>query len=307
MRRIADSFSVGAILAVLIGIAAVLIAHFDQKTPHRRSADILVLGDSQLSFGAGPVLSEFFSRLPESCTIAARNNAARDTLSRRRFAMIGTRSTSLHSWVTTSGPAWNALCAKDKKWGVNASVWGTIKPPQKRYVQVGTGPDFQVCRLGRTPLQNLFSANYYTPKLLIAFFGGNGAARLARNPDAAKHDVAEFVRWLPSETRCIFMMTAPVYPARLNKQRRQAQAHLRDAFAAHGQRCTFVEGHTPQTRAAIEGRSIFFRRNEAGKVIDPYHASQGAAAIFLSLRRVDLCRALLVELMPGAVLKTADE
>lgn len=287
---------------VLAALAAAII--YRSLAPQPRSTlstEILVLGDSQLSFGAGPVLSAFFGDLPNQCRAHVDVPDAVDVLAGKRFAMIGTRSTSLQSWTTNAGRAWELLCHKDQRWGVNASTWGTVKPLSKRYVQIGEGAHFQFCRTPETPLQNLFATGYYAPALLMIFVGGNGAERLAGDPAMARRDVAALIADLPANTGCVFMMTAPVYPKTLNDQRVVAQANLRAAFARHGGRCAFVDGHTRATRAAIEGQSRFFRRREDGTVKDPYHANEEAAARFLEHRRGPLCRALVDQLRQGLV------
>ena len=281
---------------ITVGAFAVITEIRRQSDPSPLTTDILVLGDSQLSFGAGPVLSDFFSNLQAQCADTVTNKSDLSLLSNRRFAMIGTRSTSLQSWVNNDGRAWELLCHKDKKWGVNASAWGTVKPPERRYVQIGEGEDFQFCRLPETPLQNLFATGYYQPRLLMIFVGGNGAGRLARRPQAAHQDVQRFVRGLPPDTGCLFMMTAPVLSAEDNMVRGQAQANLRNAFAAPPATCSFVDGHTAATRAAIEGQVQYFKRDDAGKVTDPHHANAAAAAEFLAARRAPLCRAIVEQL-----------
>lgn len=283
------------LLAVAIGFLYRELAH-QPAVPSPRSTEILVLGDSQLSFGAGPFLTTFFGDLPNQCREHVTDPRDVAVLKGKRFAMIGTRSTSLQSWITNSGQAWELLCHKDKRWGVNASAWGTVKLPDKRYVQVGEGANFQFCKLPETPLQNLFATDYYAPELLMIFVGGNGAARLASSPTKAKQDVAAFLADLPHNTGCVFMMTAPVFSQAQNERRLAAQASLSAAFADHGDRCTFVEGHTPETRAAIEGKAQFFRQREDGTVKDPYHANEDAADRFLKLRRKSLCRALAGQL-----------
>lgn len=296
MNLKAKPFLVCAAVVLAALVAAIIYRTFTPQPRSTLSTEILVLGDSQLSFGAGPVLSAFFADLANQCRAHVDDPDAVDALAGKRFAMIGTRSTSLQSWTTNTGRAWELLCHKDKRWGVNASTWGTVKPPKKRYVQIGEGAHFQFCATPETPLQNLFATGYYTPELLMVFVGGNGAGRLARDPAQARRDVAAFVADLPRDTGCVFMMTAPVYPKALNDERLVAQANLRAAFAAHGGRCAFVDGHTPATRAAIEGQSQFFRRREDGTVKDPYHANEAAAARFLERRRGPLCRALADQL-----------
>ena len=288
-------FAVIVLLAVVAGfLYRNLIRQPTAASP--QSSEILVLGDSQLSFGAGPVFSTFFGDLPNQCRPHITDPRDLALLKDKRFAMIGTRSTSLQSWTSNRGRAWELLCHKDKRWGVNASVWGTLKPPKRRYVQIGEGANFQFCTRPETPLQNLFATGYYSPQLLMIFVGGNGAARLAHQPESAKQDVAAFLASLPENTGCVFMMTAPVLSKSLNDQRLVAQDSLRTAFADHGNRCAFVEGHTRETRKAIEGQVRFFRQREDGTVKDPYHANEGAAGLFLNARRKSLCHALVDQL-----------
>ncbi len=292
----------GAIVLLAISAAVVFREFSHQPVPHSpQASEIIVLGDSQLSFGAGPVLSRFFEDLPNQCRDHLAGTGDVTHLENKRFGMIGVRSTSLQSWTSRGGRAWELLCHKDKRWGVNASAWGTLKPPERRYIQIGEGEDFQFCRADATPLQHLFAAGYYHPELLMIFVGGNGAARLARDVAAAKQDVAAFLKDVPRQTSCVFMMTAPVYTPAQNAQRLAAQANLKAAFAAHGDHCTFVEGHTPETRASIEGQARFFRKREDGSVKDPYHANEEAAGLFLKFRKPALCRALSFQLQRRSV------
>ena len=290
LLRVAFFGCVGAGLAAAV---LVVLISFRWWTAVPRSAEILVLGDSQLSFGAGPVLSTFFADLPNQCRREGVDLQDVSLVEGKRFSMLGTRSTSLKSWISTEGAAFYALCQKDKVWGVNASTWGEIKPPERRYVQVGEGNDFQFCRQPEVPLRNLFADGYYTPQLLMVFVGGNGAERLAGSTAEAEWDVDQFVANVPKDTACLFMMTAPVFERSQNDVRLAAQANLRAAFARHEGRCTFVEGHTPATRAAIEGQRQFFRQDDKGAVTDPYHANEDAARAFLSLRKRALCWALV--------------
>lgn len=278
------AFATSAILATL---------YLVDRKPDPLTAEILVLGDSQLSFGGGPTLSAFFEDLPNQCRDVATDSSDQELLQDKRFSMIGTRSTSLQSWVTQKGRPWELLCHKDKRWGVNASAWGEVKPDKRRYVQIGEGELFQVCQPDQPPIRHLLAPGYYSPELLMIYVGGNGAARLARKPDLAQRDVDQFIKELPANMGCIFMMTAPVYQTSQNDRRLKAQTNLRAAFAKHGERCTFVDGHTPATRAAIEGQAQYFRKDDSGKVKDPYHANKDAGAAFLKLRRAPLCNALI--------------
>ena len=284
-------FGLAAIaIAIVAGSAALFITN---RQPNPLTAEILVLGDSQLSFGGGPTFSALFADLPNQCRDITVTAQRLELMEDKRFSMIGTRSTSLNSWVTMKGRPWELLCHKDKKWGVNASTWGAVKPEKRRYVQIGEGENFQFCKPDKPPIQHLFAPGYYQPELLMIYVGGNGAGRLARNPKLAQKDVDAFIQNLPAGLGCIFMMTAPVYQKSQNDRRLKAQANLRAAFAKHERRCSFVDGHTPATRAAIEGQAQYFRRDETGKVKDPYHANKDAGAAFLKLRRAQLCGALL--------------
>ncbi|MEM6498933.1 MAG: hypothetical protein AAF709_19700 [Pseudomonadota bacterium] len=287
--RVRAGMSMLAIVIVVVSAAL----YFATRKPDPLTAEILVIGDSQISFGAGPTLSGFFSDLPNQCRDVAKSDQQIALLRKKRFSMIGTRSTSIQSWVTQKGRPWELLCHKDKRWGVNASAWGAVKPEKRRYVQIGEGELFQFCQPDRPPIQNLFAPGYYRPELLMIFVGGNGAGRLARNPNLAQQDVDQFVKDVPSGLGCLFMMTAPVYQTSQNDRRLTAQTNLRTAFSKHKERCSFVDGHTPATRAAIEGQDQYFRRDETGKVKDPYHADKTAGAEFLKLRRKPLCRALI--------------
>ena len=100
--------------------------------------------------------------------------------------MIGTRSTSLQSWVIKKGRPWQLLCHKDKRWGVNASACSEVKPEKRCYEQIGEGELFQVGQPDQPPIRHLLAPGYNSPELLMIHIGGNGAARLARNPDLAQ-------------------------------------------------------------------------------------------------------------------------
>ena len=255
--------------------------------------DILVLGDSQLSFGGGPALKDFLSNLKTRCQSLAGKEPGLNTLEGRNFGMLGTRSTSLQSWVTRGTPAWRQLCRKDKRHGVNASAWGTLKKPKRRYVQVGEGAKYQFCKRSRTPLQALFTKGYYKPRVLMFFIGGNGAGRLAGSRKAAQNDVDRLIKTLPEDVGCVFMLTVPIFTKRRNRTRLRAQRNLKKAFAAHDGRCALVEGFTSKTIASIEGKSRFFRRRRSGAVKDPFHPNETASRRFMALTGAPLCRALI--------------
>lgn len=99
---------------VLALIASVLFAQgLAAKT--FESPEILILGDSQLPFGSGPVFVDFFSDLVSSCQPDAMQRIELQKLEQSRVAAIGVRSTSLPTWLTRSGKAKSALCDVDPK------------------------------------------------------------------------------------------------------------------------------------------------------------------------------------------------
>jgi len=260
------------------------------------SPDILVLGDSQLSFGSGKVMLDFFQHFDRHCAGIVKNSATLARVAKMRTTMIGTRSTSLQSWTSTKGPAWVRLCRKDPKWGVNASVWGHNSTPKRLYYQVGEGRNYQFCKQNKTPLQAMLRKGYYKPKLVFFYLIGNGSGRLAGNRKAASGDVKRLVAQLPENIKCVYMTTTPIHTPRRNRTRVRAEANLRKAFATQGNRCSFVSALKPQAVSAIQGKARYFRRRKSGKVKDPFHPNRTATRIFLRVNRVDMCTAVANEL-----------
>lgn len=261
-----------------------------------RTPEILVLGDSQLSFGAGPVMLDFFNNIKSRCRGAIPSTSVFGEVGHMRSALIGARSTSLGSWLSKTGAARAKLCKKDAKWGVNASIWGTIrKLPQKSgtvHVQIGEGKQYQFCRRGQTPLEALFANGYYSPRLLVFNLLGNGVWRWAKSYKLAHSDVMRLDDQLPHGVPCLFMTTMPNYEKSRNKLRLKAQKNIEAAFATHKNRCAFVRGLTPQTIAAIQGKNRYFRRRKSGRVKDPFHPNSEATKKFYSLIRENLCQAI---------------
>lgn len=294
MRCAAASLSAG--LAAYAITSMLLPKQASAKETKFVSPEILVLGDSQLSFGSGKLMLDFFENFDRHCKRFVNDPATLKRVSGMRTSMFGTRSTSLQSWVSTKGPAWRRMCEKDKTWGVNASVWGHNSTPKRLYYQIGEGKKYQFCRKGKTPLQAMLRDGYYTPDLLFFYLIGNGAGRLAKNPDAATSDVKRLVAQLPPDQKCIFMTTAPIHTPRRNRVRMKAETNLRKAFAAHGNRCTFVAALTPRSVAFIQGKRKYFRQNKRGKVKDPFHPDAQATRKFLSVIKPKMCRAVAKEL-----------
>jgi hypothetical protein len=274
------------LLAAVFALFAT-IAHADQSF---KSPDILVLGDSQLSFGAGPAFVNFLTMLEKNC-----GTANTDDLS---VGVIGVRSSSLATWVATSNRAKGPICNVDPKWHVNAGSYGSLNSSGNQYVQIGKGAPYQFCRKGKSAFQAMFENNYYTPRLMIMFFLGNAAERWAGSAQTTLQDVRETMRQIPKGVPCIFMTTAPPYSQKVLNLRLDAQTNLQKAVAASGSRCTFIQGLNDATIAANLGRKESFRRTKSGKVKDPFHPTEAAAAKFLKLNRAKLCKAIISQLMP---------
>ncbi|WP_299723635.1 hypothetical protein [uncultured Tateyamaria sp.] len=138
----------------------------------------------------------------------------------------------------------------------------------------------------------MFRPDYYAPKLIFLSFLGNSAKRWATDFDSALSDVAKMNAQLPAGTPCIFMTTAPSYSKKITDLRIKAQANLKRAFDETGSQCSFIEGATPETVAANQGNTHYFRVNSKGKVKDPYHPNTKAAENFFMIAMDDICNAV---------------
>jgi hypothetical protein len=250
--------------------------------------DVLILGDSQLSFGAGQAFVDLFTALRGDCGLAS------DTT----VGVIGVRSSTLQSWTATRRGGKAAICDVDPKWNVNAGAYGTLSPGDSPFVQIGRDRGFGFCQRGRSPLQAVFHDGYYRPRLLVMFLMGNATDRWAASPEAALADARAFVADLPTGQPCIFMTSAPPYGERTVRLRQQAQDNIAAAFAAAGGQCSFVPGFTPATVRENQGNAANFRRRASGQVKDPYHPTEAAARRFLALQRGALCAAVRAQLAP---------
>ena len=74
------------------------------------SPDILILGDSQISFGSGPAFLEFFTDIKKHCHPDDYHKRNLAKLGDMKVAVIGVRSTSLHSWTARKGRAKGKVC-----------------------------------------------------------------------------------------------------------------------------------------------------------------------------------------------------
>ncbi len=264
-----------ACLAALTGIG-------QAEGTAKGAPDILILGDSQLTFGAGEAFLELLAGMAGSCGLDAGATTG----------VIGVRSSAITSWTGTSKSTKGAICDVDPKWKVNAGAYGTLGQGENPYIQIGKGAQFQFCRAGMSPLQAVFADGYYAPDLVIFFMMGNATERWASDPGAALQDVRALTADLPQNQPCIFMTSAPPFKEKAVRERQEAQDNIEAAFAKAGRQCTFVRGFTAETIAENQGNAANFRRGGSGKVKDPYHPTEAGARRFLKLRRGALCAAI---------------
>ncbi len=262
------------------------------------SPDIVVLGDSQLSFGSGPVFLDFFQNIDQHCGSGPDGATDYTQLGEKSVAVFGVRSTSLGSWAARSRRGKGAVCDVDKKWKANAATFGTVNQSKNKYVQIGKGRNYQFCKKGQSPLEAMFAEGYYAPKLIVMNFLGNSARRWAEDKQQALTDVAKASEQLPEGVPCVFITTAPTYKKKTVALRLKAQENLKYAFMKSGIQCSFVEGFTPETIAANQGNRSFFRRNKSGRVKDPFHPNQKAQENFFMVRTQDICHAVHEQLTP---------
>lgn len=277
-------------IAMLASNASIAADEF--KTP-----EILMLGDSQLSFGAGEVVLDFFGNLKMRCEGIVDQTMLLEELQKMRTTLIGARSSSLQSWTTTGGWAYDRLCKKDKTWGVNASIWGHGRKENVPYVQIGEHKDYQFCQSGKTPIQAMFEAGY-NPNLLIFNILGNNAKRWASNPKSADVDVMKFIEQTPAHIPCIYMTTLPIYTKRRNTQRYKAQEAIKTAFENAGDRCAFVQTLDKETISLVQGHNKYFKRKKNGRVKDPFHPQKSAARKVYQLKSTEICKAIEKAFMP---------
>ncbi|WP_371226481.1 SGNH/GDSL hydrolase family protein [Roseovarius sp. 2305UL8-3] len=271
----------------------VVLGHMPVAAGDFRSPDILVLGDSQISFGSGPVLLDFFQNIDTHCGMTPEAAKDLERLGDKAVAVIGVRSTSLRSWAARKGSAKGSICDVDKKWKANAGTFGTVNTTENKYVQIGKGPQYQFCKKGQSAFEAMFTKGYYEPKLLIMTFLGNSAHRWSADKYKALEDVEATMSQLPEGLPCIFMTTAPSYTKKSVALRLKAQENVKYAFSMQGSRCSFVEGFTPETIDANQGNRLYFRRNKSGRVKDPFHPNEKAAENFIMVRTPDICRAVI--------------
>lgn len=291
----------GKTLAASAMALGVLISHAQAADTSRKnfvSPDILMLGDSQLSFGAGEVVTDFFQNIKTRCQGTIDQAMLLEEIEQMRVTLVGARSSSLQSWTTTDGWAYDRLCKKDKTWGVNASIFGFGREKNVRYIQIGEHKDYKFCEKGKTPIEVLFEQGY-SPDLLIFNILGNNAKRWVDNPELADEDVARFIAQTPAHIKCVYMTTLPIHTKRRNDQRLKAQNAIKAAFDRAGNRCTFVETLDAKTISLVQGQNRYFKRNKNGNVKDPFHPQKAAAQKVYDLKRKEICQAISDAYMPS--------
>jgi hypothetical protein len=288
-----DSFSFGwynlkifGPLIALLTFCVVSLSTTVQAQESFENPDVLVLGDSQLSFGAGVAFVEFFKKYGSSCGLPKSASVG----------VIGVRSSQLVAWTARDAVGKKSICDVDPKWKVNAGSFGVINKTNNKYVQIGQGAAYQFCKPNQSPFQAMFSQGYYNPKLLVMFILGNATERWANSEAEALNDVRRTMKDLPSDLPCVFMTTAPAYTEKVVLQRKQAQDNIEKAFKTVGKSCSFVRGYTDRTIAANLGNPNNFRRKPDGSVKDPYHPTEDSARQFLSLVKDDFCSAIKTQL-----------
>ncbi|MEP3347102.1 MAG: SGNH/GDSL hydrolase family protein [Litoreibacter sp.] len=253
--------------------------------------DVLILGDSQISFGAGAVYLDFFDNLNRHCG-SVMSKAQLSDLGKARTLALGVRSTSLHSWIARSGASKGTICDVDKKYGVNAGVYGVNGNSERKFIQIGKERGFRYCARNESAFEGAFKNPANHPKLLVLNFLGNSEKRWSESQSAADADVRKTLQQIPSDVPCVVLTTAPVFSKQTNDKRMAAQTRLERALEKAGSRCQLVKGYTSQTRNAIEGKSQYFRRNKSGKIIDPHHPSEAAIRQFMKSTGPKICEAM---------------
>lgn len=267
---------------ILAGMLALTATAGLARGTAKGAPDVLILGDSQLTFGAGAAFLDALRAMAGTCGLP----------SGATTGVIGVRSSAITSWTATTKAGKGAICDVDPTWNVNAATYGTLSQGKNPYVQIGRGAQFQFCRPGVSPLGSVFADGYYAPGLVIFFMLGNAADRWADSPDAALQDVRALLADLPPGQPCIFMTSAPPHGEKVVRLRQQAQDNLERAFARAGGQCSFVPGFTAATIRENRGNAANFRRKASGAVKDPYHPTEAAARRFLALQGDALCQAI---------------
>ncbi|WP_338550591.1 SGNH/GDSL hydrolase family protein [Roseovarius phycicola] len=258
--------------------------------------DILVVGDSQISFGAGAGHLALFGNLARSCGANAQERRLLENLDAQSVAAIGVRSSSLNHWSARDAGTKGVICDKDARFGVNAGTYG-VSGPTRSYVQIGEDRPYEFCRPNQSPFEAMFREGYYRPKLVVLAFLGNSVDRWS-DPATATADLRASIAQMPDESACVVMSTAAAFDAEVNAKRQLAQRNLARAVAATGGRCSFAEALTPDLVASVTGNPNDFRINEAGEVLDRFHPNTKGFERFFQSATPAICAAVFDQIGP---------
>lgn len=257
-----------------------------------KSVDILVLGDSQLSFGSGPAFEAFFGNISRRCADAGISRRTLNEMSTMRTGMIGVRSTGMTTWLARTRRGKRMMCVRDPAPNslVNASVWGAMKR-KSRWVQIGQHRGYDYCTRRKSVLKALMDTFMMPPKLVIFHVMATDTNRWS-GLKRIKADLKRLEADLPRSTACIYFTTAPTYKRSVNKRRVRAQRLLQKAIDETGSRCRLVNGLTQSTLAAFQGNAKFYHRSRNGRVRDPFHPTKAAASAYLRRHTKAFCQAI---------------
>jgi hypothetical protein len=258
--------------------------------------DVLVIGDSQITFGSGLPLLSFFEMINKSCQDFWPAGYERLLPDRPSVGIIGVRSTSLGAWVSRTDRGKSPICDEDPKWHANAGSYGVLNDAENPYIQIGQGEEYAFCESGKSAFEAMFAEGYYAPRLLVLSFLGNEAELWANNPDAALKEVRSTMDQLPPDLPCIFMTTPPAFGQDTATLRGHAQDNIIAAFDLAGSRCSIVPGHTAETLALNVGNAEHFRRRGSGTVRDPYHPTREAQEAAVGVLSSAICTAVAEQL-----------
>jgi hypothetical protein len=274
------------------------------KAKAQAPVDLLVIGDSQISFGSGPAFEAFFADFATHCADADITAQQRMAVSDLKVGMVGVRSTGLTTWLARSNRGKRMMCVRDPdpRGLVNASVWGAMQRNQKqRWVQIGDAPGYRYCKQGQSTLRAMLATFPRPPKLIMFHVMATDSFRWT-TPKRIEDDLKRLEADLPNKTACIYFTTAPTYRTSVNARRVRAQAKLAAAISKTGSRCRLINGLTPATRKAFEGNAAFFYRHKSGRVRDPYHPTNAAARVYLKRHAKAVCKAVV-----SAIIGKADQ
>lgn len=259
-----------------------------------KSAEILVIGDSQVAFHGGAAYVDFFQTINNRCSAVlpdeAKSFAKLDNLN---VGVLGVRATSIDTWVARTEKGKAKICVPEKSWPVNARGFGVLTHPKpKTFVQTGKDPSYPLCQDGRSAVDAMFETVGIAPELLVFTFLGNSKKRWLRKPEDATKDAANLASQIPAHTPCVFMTSSPTFKMDENQKRVMAQDYFIKALKQQGKGCVPVTGLTEASIGKIENMPSFFKRDPKGKVKDSFHPNAEGVAAFLDTLTPGLCLAV---------------